>query len=405
TAATLVDDAENNEVEVWTRPFRYIGVDVQYFAALVVPAGDQEQSPYFTRVVPVVVHETENEQHSDVSFEMVSQELVLPAETSVTHDLTLFLGPKRTELLLSYEADGIIDHGWFAVIANAMTWLVKTFHAWGIPYGIAIIMLTVIVRGCMFPISKKQALSAKRMKELQPQLTELRDKYKEDRQALAQAQMELYRKANFNPLAGCLPVFMQLPIFIGLYRALSNSVDLRMAPFLWFDNLAAPDNLMTMSFSLPFIGNSFNLLPLITMGLFWFQQKMFMPPATNPEMEMQQKMMSYMMIFFGFLFYHVPAGLCVYFIASSGWGMSERKLLEYLPEKPQPENTKPRKEGWLARKMKELQEIAEMQQQLQQRQSLKDRESHPHDKSPHPVDAGGNKSKKKRPGKGGGRRR
>ncbi len=403
TAANLVDDAESDELEEWTRPFRYIGVDVQYFAALIVPGGDQQQSPYFTRVVPVVVDEAENKQHSDISFEMVSQDLIIPAETGVKHDLTLYFGPKRTELLLPYQADGIIDHGWFAVIANTMTWLVKTFHAWGVPYGIAIIMLTVIVRGCMFPISKKQALSAKRMKELQPQLTELREKYKEDRQALAQAQMELYRKANFNPLAGCLPVFLQLPIFIGLYRALSNSVDLRMAPFLWFDNLAAPDNLMTMNFSLPFIGNSFNLLPLVTMGLFWGQQKMFMPPATNPEMEMQQKMMSYMMIFFGFLFYHVPAGLCVYFIASSAWGMSERKLLEYLPEKPQPENRKPRKEGWLARKMKELQEVAEMQQQLQQRQ--KDRESHPHEKSPHPVSPGGNKSKKKRPGKGGGRRR
>ena len=403
TAAKLVSAAEDESVENWGKPIRYIGVDVQYFAALIIPGGDQLESPYFTTVVPQVVDKAEKTQQSDVSFEMVSQELVLPPKGDLKHELTVFLGPKRTELLLPHEADGVIDHGWFAVIANTMTFLVKTFHGWGVPYGIAIIMLTIIVRGCMFPISKKQALSAKRMKELQPQLTELREKYKEDRQALAQAQMELYRKANFNPLAGCLPVFLQLPIFIGLYRALSNSVDLRMAPFLWFDNLAAPDNLFTMSFTLPFIGNSFNLLPLITMALFWLQQKMFMPPATTPEMEMQQKMMSYMMIFFGFLFYHVPAGLCVYFIASSAWGMSERKLLEFLPEKPQPENTKPRKEGWLARKMKELQELAEMQQQLQQ-QGEKGRESHPHEQSPHPSGPGG-KRNKKRPGKGGGRRR
>jgi len=403
TAAKLVKAADDDSVEEWGRPIRYIGVDVQYFAALIVPGGNQLKAPYFTTVVPQVVDKAEKTQRSDVSFEMVSEELVLPPKGDLQHELTLFLGPKRTELLLPYEADGVIDHGWFAVIANTMEFLVHTFHGWGVPYGIAIIMLTIIVRGCMFPISKKQALSAKRMKELQPQLTELREKYKEDRQALAKAQMELYRKANFNPLAGCLPVFLQLPIFIGLYRALSNSVDLRMAPFLWFDNLAAPDNLFTMSFTLPFIGNSFNLLPLITMGLFWVQQKMFMPPATTPEMEMQQKMMSYMMIFFGFLFYHVPAGLCVYFIASSAWGMSERKLLEFLPEKPQPTNTKPRKEGWLARKMKELQELAEMQQQLQQQQREKGRESHPHEQSPHPSTSGGNRNRK-RPGKGGGRR-
>ncbi len=177
-----------------------------------------------------------------------------------------------------------------------------------------------------------------------------------------------------------------------------------MAPFLWFDNLAAPDQLAALPFAVPFLGNWLNLLPLITMALFWVQQKMFMPPATTPEMEMQQKMMSYMMIFFGFLFYHVPAGLCVYFIASSAWGMSERKLLEILPEKPQPENTKPRKEGWLARKMKELQELAEMQQQLQQQQRGKGRESHPHEQAPHPDNPGGSRNKK-RPGKGGGRRR
>ena len=404
TAAKLVKAADSDSVEDWGKAVRYIGVDVQYFAALVIPGGNQLKSPYFTKVVPQVIDKAEKTQQSDVSFEMVSQELVLPPKGDVKHELTLFLGPKRTELLLPYEADAVIDHGWFAVIANTMEFLVKTFHGWGVPYGVAIIMLTVIVRGCMFPISKKQALSAKRMKEMQPQLTELREKYKEDRQALAQAQMELYRKANFNPLAGCLPVFLQLPIFIGLYRALSNSVDLRMAPFLWFDNLAAPDQLAAMPFVVPFLGNWFNLLPLITMALFWVQQKMFMPPATTPEMEMQQKMMSYMMIFFGFMFYHVPAGLCVYFIASSAWGMSERKLLEILPEKPQPANSKPRKEGWLARKMKELQEIAEMQQQLQQQQRDKGRESHPHEQSPHAVDPQ-SKSNRKRPGRGGGRRK
>ena len=106
---------------------------------------------------------------------------------------------------------------------------------------------------------------------------------------------------------------------------------------LWIDNLAAPDALYDMSewgIDLPFLGSDFNLLPLITVVLFYAQQKMFMPPPTTDEMAMQQKMMNFMMIFMGFLFYRVPAGLCVYFIASSAWGMSERKLLEFLPEKP-----------------------------------------------------------------------
>ena len=124
-----------------------------------------------------------------------------------------------------------------------------------------------------------------------------------------------------------LPLFLQLPIFMGLYQALNHAVDLRMASFLWIDNLAAPDALFRMPFSLPMIGQEFNLLPLITTLLFYAQQKMFMPPPTNEQEAMQMKMMNFMMLFMGVMFYKVPAGLCVYFIASSLWGMAERKLL------------------------------------------------------------------------------
>ena len=369
TAGQLAKDHENEEVETWLQPFRYIGVDTQYFAAIIVPAEPQQKLPWFSGSKPTVLKaNTEFRDRSDISVELTSVELELPPDGVVEHRFHMFLGPKRRELLETYEADAIIDFGWFAAISHVMVWLLDTFHGWGAPYGVAIIMLTMIVRGCMFPISKKQALSAKTMKELQPQLTEIREKFKDDKQKLAQAQMELYRKASFNPLAGCLPVFLQLPIFIALYQALNNWVDLRMAPFLWVDNLAAPDALTSMP-TLPFLGSDFNLLPILTVCLFYAQQKMFMPPATTAEQAMQYKMMNGMMFVFGFMFYHVPAGLCVYFIASSLWGMSERKLLELLPEKPVDEealkNKPPKKDGFLARLFKQLQEAAEMKEQIE----------------------------------------
>jgi len=165
------------------------------------------------------------------------------------------------------------------------------------------------------------------MQALQPEIAALKEKYGSDKEKMARAQMELFRKHSYNPAAGCLPVFLQLPIFMGLYQALNHAVDLRMAGFLWIDNLAAPDALFKMPFSVPFLGQQFNLLPLITIILFVVQQKMFMPPPANDEQAMQQKMMNFMMIFMGVMFYKVPAGLCVYFIASSLWGMGERKLL------------------------------------------------------------------------------
>ena len=368
TASALAKDVKNESVEEWTKPVQYAGVDVQFFAALIVPACDQVALQTFATVTPTVVTLDQESERSDISLELKSSELEIPADGLVQHDFQMFLGPKSQELLAPFKADTIIDYGWFGSISHVMTWLLKTFHGWGVHYGIAIIMLTILVRGMMFPISRKQAASSKKMKDLQPQLTAIREKYKDDKQKLAQAQMELYREADFNPFAGCLPVFLQLPIFISLYQALNNWVDLRMASFLWVDNLAAPDALFEMGFSIPFLGSDFNLLPLITVVLFYAQQKMFMPPPTTDEMAMQQKMMNFMMIFMGFLFYRVPAGLCVYFIASSAWGMSERKLLEYLPEKPvdpaKLEKKKKKKDGFFGKLMKQMQEAADMQEQI-----------------------------------------
>ncbi|MDA0806568.1 MAG: YidC/Oxa1 family insertase periplasmic-domain containing protein [Planctomycetota bacterium] len=369
TASALAKDVKNESVEEWTKPVQYAGVDVQFFAALIVPTGDQIARQTFATVTPTVVTLDQESERSDISLELKSSELEIPADGLVQHDFQMFLGPKSQELLAPFKADTIIDYGWFGSISHVMTWLLKTFHGWGVHYGIAIIMLTILVRGMMFPISRKQAASSKKMKDLQPQLTAIRDKYKDDKQKLAQAQMELYREADFNPFAGCLPVFLQLPIFISLYQALNNWVDLRMASFLWIDNLAAPDALFEMGFSIPFLGSDFNLLPLITIVLFYAQQKMFMPPPTTDEMAMQQKMMNFMMIFMGFLFYRVPAGLCVYFIASSAWGMSERKLLEYLPEKKvDPEKLAKKKmkkgDGFFGKLMKQMQEAADMQEQI-----------------------------------------
>jgi YidC/Oxa1 family membrane protein insertase len=161
-------------------------------------------------------------------------------------------------------------------------------------------------------------------------------------QKRSQAMQELYRKHQINPLGGCLPLFLQLPIFMGLYRALMVDVELRQSPLFgegirWCSNLAAPDMLLDWSPIMPAfidsgigifgLGPYFNVLPIVTVALMLLTQKMAMPPPTNEQAAMQQKMMKYMMIFIGVLFYKVASGLCLYFIASSLWGIAERKLL------------------------------------------------------------------------------
>ncbi|MEZ6058871.1 MAG: membrane protein insertase YidC [Planctomycetaceae bacterium] len=328
------------ENDQWTGVFRYAGVDVQFFAALVSPIDERPleerlAEKWIDRTYPMMVQEDRRRKElSDISFRMASTPVALsPAGTpqdTVTHRFALFVGPKYRELLDAppFEADSVLDYGtWFGFIARGMHALLNSLHKAGLPYFLAIVCLTVIVRGCLFPLSRKQAISAAKMKDLQPKINELKLKYGDDKEKMAKAQMELWRKHKINPLGGCLPLFLQFPVFIGLYTCLNTAVDLRLSRFLWIDNLAAPDSLFRMPFSLPFLGQDFNLLPCITVVLFLMQQKMFMPPPADEQQEVQQKMMNMMTLFFGVMFWHVPAGLCIYFIASSLWGIAERQLL------------------------------------------------------------------------------
>lgn len=224
---------------------------------------------------------------------------------------------------------------------NIMHAVLGYLHALISSYGLCIIVLTVMVRGMMFPLSRKQAIMSVRMQQLQPEMKKIQEKYKDDAQAKGLAQMELYRKHGVHPLGSCWVIFLQMPIFMGLYFALQESTHFRLAEFwpTWIPNLAAPDMLLKWGESIPFIsrvqdygsliylGPYFNLLPVIAVILMIAQQKMMTPPPADEQQEMQQKMMKYMMIFFGLMFYKVAAGLCLYFIASSVWGFCERKLL------------------------------------------------------------------------------
>ncbi|MFK7819066.1 MAG: membrane protein insertase YidC [Planctomycetaceae bacterium] len=322
--AKLVND---DEVETWKARFRYVGVDNTYFTTLVI-ADPEEQT--IDEIEPMVIDEApKNKDLSDISLELTSLPMTIPAGKVVAHKFQFFAGPKRRELLdqAPLEASQVLDFGFTGVIARGMLSLLRFFHGLGLPYGLAIICLTVLVRGCMFPLSRKQALNAEKMKSLQPQIQALKDKYGDEKEKIAKAQMELFAKNKYNPFAGCLPLFFQFPIFIGLYTALYHAVDLRLAPFLWIDNLAAPDATFRLPFALPFLGQDFSILPIVTVCLFVAQQKLFMPPPTSDEQAMQYKMMNFMTIAFGFFFWHSPAGLCLYFIASSLWGITERKLL------------------------------------------------------------------------------
>ncbi len=340
------------------QPLDYVGVDTQYFSVVLKPLGDEAAPPLFKQALAVPVgdiHDVDKKLSKtlNVSCRLISQTHEIPAGEAWVNRYTIFAGPKQPALLTAYQLERCIEYGWFRGIARFLAWILHVFESLpGVNYGLAIILLTVLVRSGMIPLSRKAARNAQMMQELAPEMKKIAEKYKDDMQKRAAAQSELFKKHNYRPLGGCLLMFIQLPIFIGLYRALSVDVELRQAPLIpglsWCSNLAGPDMLWYWKDHLPaflagengWLGPYFNVLPLVTIVLFLWQQKMFMPPATDEQTRMQQSMMKYMMVFMGLLFFRVPSGLCVYFIASSLWSIAERKLLPPIgsqlnkPEEP-----------------------------------------------------------------------
>ncbi len=334
------------EDDVSYRKVNFVGVDTQYFNVILIP--DQSEAPYYCysalawHTGGAIPKKAKEQRLVDVTPLMFTK-VDLEGNQNYVHNFDVFCGPKEPGILETYGLQDTRTFGWFNWVSQGLCWLLHVFYnmTFQISYGISIVLLTILVRSCMIPFSRRAALNAQMMQHLQPQIKEIADKYKDDMEKRAQLQRELFKRHNYNPFGGCFMGLFQLPIFLGLYRGLSVDIALRDQPLIpgvqWCSNLAAPDHLLNwqswwwmpdfLSSPTGWLGPYLNILPIITMALFMAQQKLFMPPATDDQQKMMQKMMSFMMIFMGFIFFKVPSGLCIYFITSSVWGIVERKML------------------------------------------------------------------------------
>jgi YidC/Oxa1 family membrane protein insertase len=229
--------------------------------------------------------------------------VLLVKEKPESRNFTLYAGPKRLDLLSTFGKglDKLVDYGWFGILAKPMFWLLTFFFSLTRNYGIAIILLTIVVRALLFYPSLKSAMAMEEMKALQPQLTALREKYKKDPQKMNQEMMRLYKEHKVNPMGGCLPMLLQLPFFVALYNVLNVSIELRQASFLppWIKDLSVYD--------------PYYVLPVLMGVSMIFTMKM-----TSTTMDPQQaKMMMFMNIAFIFLFAWLPAGLLLYITLSN----------------------------------------------------------------------------------------
>jgi YidC/Oxa1 family membrane protein insertase len=335
------------------RSLKYIGVDQQYFTSAFLPHAESPDSlnnvsqAYAMAVADPRIIKPYKDIAMNTGFWFDTKNLALPAKGEVSQRYRLFAGPKDIDTLEHYGLSDALYFGWkiFEFVARRLSGILHTFYWLVQNYGIAIMMLTVLVRSCMFPLSRRAAMMGHRMQEMQPELKRINELYKDDMQKRGVEMQALYKKYKINPMASCLPLFIQLPIFIGLYRCVSVDIELRQQPLIpgiqWCSNLAGPDMLALWPTWMPdfiagrgtgWFGPFMNVLPIVTIILFIVQQKVLMPKATDEQTRLTQQMMMFMTVFMGVLFFKVPAGLCIYFITSSIWSLVERQLVKrYMP--------------------------------------------------------------------------
>jgi YidC/Oxa1 family membrane protein insertase len=298
--------------------FAWAGLTNHYFLAAFVP-GESTGEAVITRV-----------DKTNHRLAVMPRAETVPSGASSLIEAQLFVGPKSIDVLKSYghKLDSAIDFGWVGWLGRKLLGLLKFFHGFIGSWGVAIILLTLMVKALLFPVTFNMYRSMRRMQSFQPQVTALRKKYKDDPQTLNQEVMALYRDNKINPMGGCLPMLIQIPIFFALYRVLSVAIELRGASFLHIRDLAAAET--SLGEVLHGLASFFpaGLLPLkvmvILMGVTMLIQQKLSPSMADPK---QAKMMMFLPIIFTAMFWNFTSGLVVYFLFSNLLSIGEQMLI------------------------------------------------------------------------------
>ena len=279
----------------------WIAMMQHYFLSAWIPASDQTHN-YFTR-----------QTQAGFNIAGFTSPAVIVDPGQIGHYSTQFyVGPKDQYALaeVSPHLDLTIDYGWLWWIAQPLFWLLTNIQSFVGNWGLAIILLTVLVKGAFFKLSATSYRSMAKMRKVQPKMQTIREEHGDDKQKQSQAMMELYRKEKINPMGGCLPILIQMPVFIALYWVLMESVELRQAPFaLWITDLSVMD---------PYF-----VLPLMMGASMFFMQRLN-PPPPDP---MQAKIMQWLPVIFTFFFLWFPAGLVLYWVVNNLLSMTQQFII------------------------------------------------------------------------------
>ena len=286
-------------------PIKWIGYENNYFISALIPLKDDGYKVSLNLMSEIT--------HLVRTVFLTKQFSVKPGSRTEL-DVRFFVGPKDLTVLkeANYDLAKSVNFGWFDIIAKPLLWFMDYIYKYVHNYGIAIIIVTVVIKILFWPLTHKSYESMKTMKKLQPKMAAIREKYKNDREKLNQELMNLYRTYKVNPVGGCLPMILQIPVFFALYRMLYGAIELRHAPFcLWINDLSAPDRLY-IGVNIPYLGG----LPVLTilMGISMFVQQKMTPTGGDPR---QEKMMLMMPVIFTVFFVNFPSGLVLYWLVNN----------------------------------------------------------------------------------------
>lgn len=297
----------DKEHKIGQGPVKWTGFRDRYFCALVKPEFDVQE------------YQIDPQGGSRLDI------FVKPQSPGIggtkTFSSLIFVGPQDMGLLKSYGQDfekimvfsgfGLFD-AFSKIIYKVMHLVHKIVPNWGV----TIILISILIYFLMYPLTARGMLSMRKMQALQPEMALLKEKHKNNPQKMNKEVMELYKKHRINPLGGCLPFLLQMPVFIGFYQVLWRTVSFKGADFLWIKDLAEPDRLFILPFQIPFLGNELNILPVFMMVIMFFQQKFSSKNmvVSDPAQKAQQRMMGTIFpVFLGVIFYKFASGLTLYF--------------------------------------------------------------------------------------------
>ncbi len=324
--STLINDSlEEVEVDdiadqnIYTGTLKWVAVQDRYFMTSVIPAHAEEAT------MRLYVKED-----NMVEAQYMNALSDIRPGTQRAYQYQLFFGPRSMKVLkeVGHDLSKALNFGFFDIIAKPCVWLMNLLYGVIPNYGIAIIILTVLIKIILWPLGSKSYKSMSEMKRIQPLMKEIREKYKNDKKKMNEEVMSLYRTYKINPLGGCLPMLVQLPVFFALYRMLYQAIELRHAPFfLWIDDLSAPDRLFRFPVEhIPFMEPPYGI-PVLTliMGASMILQQKMSPPMGDPT---QAKMMMFMPVIFTVIFINFSSGLVLYWLVNNILSIAQQYYIQ-----------------------------------------------------------------------------